>query len=31
VRVTHVDGFPVVLPTRAGGPGNRPVATEVTG
>ena len=31
VRVTHIDGFPVVLPIRADGPGNRPAATEVTG
>ena len=30
VRVTHIDGFPVVLPIRADGPGNRPAATEVT-
>jgi iron complex transport system ATP-binding protein len=31
VRVTHIDGFPVVLPTRAAAPGNRPAAKEVTG
>jgi iron complex transport system ATP-binding protein len=31
VRVTQIDGFPVVLPTRRDGPGARLAPTEVTG